>query len=80
MHHAGLALMLEPVALASNWHDMRMMRQSIEQRRCQCRVLRQRGVPLPKGQVAGHDEAAFFIQRSDDLEEQIGLLSRFIGK
>jgi len=74
MNHAGLALMLEPVALAADRHDVRVVQQPIERRRRQCRILCKRCIPLTERQIAGDDQAAFFIQRCDDLEEQVCLL------
>ena len=75
MHHAGLALVLAPVGLTGNRHDVGVMQQAVEQRCRHCCNLRKRGVSLPKGQIARHDQAALFVKCSDDLEEQIGLLT-----
>lgn len=42
--------------------------------RGQRRILRKRRLPLPELQVAGHDQAASFVQCQDHLEEQVSLL------
>ena len=74
MHHASLPLIFQPIALAGDGHDVRVMQQPIEQRGRQSRILRERCVPLAEWQIAGDDQAASFIQRRDDLKEQVGLL------
>ena len=47
---------------------------AIEQRRRQRGILGEGRVPLAEGQVAGDDQAAFFVAGRDHLEEQVGLL------
>ncbi len=53
---------------------MRVVEQAVQQRRGQSHVLRERCVSLPERRVAGHDQAAALVQRSDRPEEQLGLL------
>ena len=65
--------MLQPIAFPGNRHDVRMVQQPVEQGRGQRRILREGRVPLPERQVAGHDQAAAFIQGCDHLEEQVCL-------
>jgi hypothetical protein len=67
--------MLQPVTFASYGHDMGVVQQAVQQRRRQRCVLRKRRVPLPERQIACHDQAAFFVQRRDYLEEQVGLFT-----
>ena len=71
----GAALVLEPVALALDADDGRMVQQPVEHRRGQHRVAGEGLIPRPEGQVRGQDHRALLVALGDDLEEQVGLFA-----
>ena len=73
MNHPGLTLVFQAIAFAGNRHDPRMVQQAVQQRRRQCRILREGGIPLTKRQISGDDQAALLVAYSNHLEEEIGL-------
>ena len=72
---SGAALVLEPVALALDADDGRMMQQPIQHRRGQHRVTGEGLIPLAEGQVRSQDRRPLLVAFSDDLEEQVGLFT-----
>lgn len=66
--------MFEPVAFSGNRHDTRVVQQAIKQRSGQRGILGEGRIPLAEGQIAGNDQAAFFVAGCNDLDEQVGLL------
>lgn len=63
--------MLEPVTLACNRYDMRVMQQAIQQCRRQRRVLRKGRISLSKRQIARHHQTAFLVLSLFGIKEPV---------
>lgn len=63
-------LVLEPVALAGDLRDVRVVEQSIKQSRRERGVVGEGTGPLRKRQVAGENHAAVLVALRHDVEEQ----------
>ena len=73
-HDAGVALVLEPVALAGNLNDGRVMQDPVEHGGGEHSVAGERLVPTAECEIGGEDQTSFVTPRNH-LEKQIGLLA-----
>jgi hypothetical protein len=71
-HQAGLAPILQPVALAANVDGRRVMQQQpVQDRRGDDRIAENRS-PVPLAFVGSQDDAPAFVPRAHQLEENRG--------
>lgn len=68
------SLVLQPVALTGNLHDVGMVEQSIEHGGSQGLVVGKGASPLGKRKIAGQDHAASLITLGDDIEKEVRLV------
>jgi hypothetical protein len=69
------ALVLQPIALAGDLHDVGVVQEAIEHGRRERLVIGKGARPLRERQVAGKHHAAALVAPGDDIEEQVGLLT-----
>ena len=72
---AGLTLVLEPVALAGDLHDVGVVQETVEHGRRQRLVVGEGTRPLGERQVARQHHRAALVALGHDVEEEVGLLA-----
>lgn len=74
LNDACLAFLSEPIAVAFDLNDVRVVRDAVEHRGGQGAGTGEGLVLLAKGQIRGQNERAFFISVGNDLKEQVCLI------
>jgi len=70
-HQPGFTTIFQSIALATDVDGRRVMEQPVQDRRCDNRISKDR-TPVSLAFVGSQDDAAAFVSRADQLEEDRG--------